>query len=282
MYDQDKDEEFQAREQKKKKARLRDRLYNLAMVVFALVFLASAGLLIKRWYDDRKTENEFSSLASLISTEAADTVSSAPTDSAVQQPQAVDNTAKFAALKARNPDFIGWISIDGTNLDFPVMYTPDRENFYLRHDFNGEYSNYGVPYLDEDCTLTADTQGDNLVIYGHNMKTGTIFGCLTEYKKADYYASHPNIELDTLYGDGQYEVYAAFAIDVIQDQNFLYNTYLDMDEETFNQFVGEVKRRSDVDSGITPQYGDHLLTLSTCEYSTSNGRYVVCARKLEN
>ena len=114
------------------------------------------------------------------------------------------------------------------------------------------------------------------------MKTGTIFGCLTEYKKAAYYQEHPYIEFDTLYGDAKYEVFAAFAIDVVQDTSFVYNQYVDMDEDTYSDYVAEVIRRSDVDSGIRPEYGEQLLTLSTCEYSSANGRYVVVARKVSS
>ena len=243
--------------------------YTVALAFFALVFVASAGALLSRLWQDKQTESEFTQLESLIAEPGTETVSVETT---------VDNATRFAPLVARNPDFVGWIKIEGTNLSFPVMYSPDRPDFYLRHDFSQEYSNYGTPYLDEDCTLTADAQSNNLVIYGHNMKTGTIFGCLTDYKKASMYEEHPTIRLDTLYGGGDYEVYAAFAIDVVQDTSFPYNTFLDMDEATFNEFVAETKRRSDVDSGITPSYGDQLLTLSTCEYSSANGRYVVCAR----
>ena len=243
--------------------------YTVALAFFALVFVASAGALLSRLWQDKQTESEFTQLESLIAEPSTETVSVETT---------VDNATRFAPLVARNPDFVGWIKIEGTNLSFPVMYSPDRPDFYLRHDFSQEYSNYGTPYLDEDCTLTADAQSNNLVIYGHNMKTGTIFGCLTDYKAASMYEEHPTIRLDTLYGGGDYEVYAAFAIDVVQDTSFPYNTFLDMDEATFNEFVAETKRRSDVDSGITPSYGDQLLTLSTCEYSSANGRYVVCAR----
>ena len=243
--------------------------YTVALAFFALVFVASAGALLSRLWQDKQTESEFTQLESLIAEPSTETVSVETT---------VDNATRFAPLVARNPDFVGWIKIEGTNLSFPVMYSPDRPDFYLRHDFSQEYSNYGTPYLDEDCTLTADAQSNNLVIYGHNMKTGTIFGCLTYYKEASMYEEHPTIRLDTLYGGGDYEVYAAFAIDVVQDTSFPYNTFLDMDEATFNEFVAETKRRSDVDSGITPSYGDQLLTLSTCEYSSANGRYVVCAR----
>ena len=170
--------------------------------------------------------------------------------------------------------------IDGTNLDFPVMYAPDNKDFYLRHDFNNAYSVYGVPYLDEQTTLGANAESDNLIIYGHNMKTGTIFGCLTEYRKADYYQEHPFIEFDTVYGDAKYEVFGAFTIDVVNDTSFIYNQYIDMDEDTYNRYVDQVISRSDVDSGIRPAYGEQLLTLSTCEYSSANGRYVVVARRV--
>lgn len=249
------------------------RIYTIAMIFFAVLFLVSAGMLLKRYLEDRRTENEFASLAALVETQPAAEGSGA----APQQTQ--DPAEKFAALRQRNEDFIGWISIEGTNLDFPVMYRPDSKDYYLRHGFDGEYSNYGVPYLDEDCTLTAENRSQNLVIYGHNMKTGTIFGCLTDYKKADTYRKHPVIEFDTLYGDGSYEVFAAFAIDVVEEPDFAYYDAIDLDESAFNAFVAEVKRRSDVDSGITPVHGEDLITLSTCEYSTANGRYVVCARR---
>lgn len=248
--------------------------YTVAMIFFGAVFLVSAGLLVKRFLDDRKTENEFASLQAMIDTTAT-TDTPDPTGENVNP-----NGAKFAALRDKNSDFIGWISIDGTNLDFPVMYAPTNKDFYLRHDFNKEYSIYGVPYLDEKTTLGANAESDNLIIYGHNMKTGTIFGCLTGYKKADYYQQHPYIEFDTVYGDAQYEVFAAFAIDVVNDTSFVYNQYVDMDEESYNAYVEEVCRRSDVDTGIRPAYGEQLLTLSTCEYSTENGRFVVVARRV--
>ena len=275
FYDQDHDTEYQKKGRRKgrKKHSGSDILYTVAIIIFALIFLVSGGMLLKRYLDDRQLESDMAELSSLID----DTAATGESDTAE------DNSAKFARLLERNADFIGWISIEGTNLDYPVMQTgTDRTDYYLRRDFNGEYDNYGTPYLDEDCTLGADGQSSNLIIYGHNMKTGTIFGCLTGYKESSYYAEHPYIQFDTLYGDGTYEVFAAFAIDVVSDTSFAYNTYIDMDEAAFDEFVGEVKRRSNVDSGITPEYGDELLTLSTCEYSSSNGRYVVCARRVQN
>ena len=274
FYDQDHDADFEARQSAKARRRRSDRLYTAAMVVFAAIFLVSGGMLVKRFLEDRKTETQFSDLAALIDT-------TAPAEPAPEEEPAESNAAKFAALKARNAEFIGWISIDGTSLDYPVMYSPTREDFYLKHDFEGNYSDYGVPYLDVNCKMDAGGQSDNLVIYGHNMKTGTIFGCLTEYKKESWYAHHPVITFDTLYGDAEYEVFAAFAIDVETDQSCLYNEYLDVSQTKFDEYVAEVRRRSDVKTDIVPRYGDQLLTLSTCEYSTANGRYVVVARRVE-
>ena len=255
---------------KKRKKGKADIFYNVAILVCLAVFLVSGGLLLKRYFDDRRSESEFAALESLI-------VSDAPAADGEET-----NSAKFAALRDQNSDFIGWISIDDTKLDFPVMYAPNNKDFYLRHDFNKEYSVYGVPYLDEKTTLGANDQSENLVIYGHNMKTGTIFGCLTGYKEASYYQQHPYVQFDTVYGDGTYEVFAAFSIDVAADTSFVYNQYVDMDEETYDTYVEEVISRSDVDTGIRPVYGEQLLTLSTCEYSSDNGRYVVVARRVDS
>ena len=240
FYDQDNDEDYRRRETAKCKKKRGNLLYTLAMIVFAAIFLISGGLLVKRFLDDRRTESEFADLQSMIDTAATP----APAGENVNP-----NGARFAALRDKNSDFIGWISIDGTNLDFPVMYAPDNKDFYLRHDFNKAYS---------------------------------VFGCLTEYRKTDYYQEHPSIEFDTVYGDAKYEVFGAFTIDVVNDTSFIYNQYIDMDEDTYNRYVDQVISRSDVDSGIRPAYGEQLLTLSTCEYSSANGRYVVVARRVSD
>ena len=137
FYDQDNDEDYRRRETAKCKKKRGNLLYTLAMIVFAAIFLISGGLLVKRFLDDRKTESEFADLQSMIDTAATP----APAGENLNP-----NGARFAALRDKNSDFIGWISIDGTNLDFPVMYAPDNKDFYLRHDFNKAYSVYGVPY----------------------------------------------------------------------------------------------------------------------------------------
>lgn len=278
FYDQDRDPAFAPQQPQRKRSRAKrrsghkgDLIFLLLTLLFSAALLISGGVLVKRYLDDRKTQDDFAALQDLMPT---------PQPAAADETAPVDNTDRFAALQAQNSECVGWISIDYTDLSYPVMYSPTRPNFYLKHDFQGEYSDYGVPYLDEDCTLTAEGCSNNLIIYGHNMKTGIIFRPLVGYLQKDFYTVHPRLRLDTLYDSAEYEVFAAFEIDVVQEPDFVYNEYHDMDEETFDWFVAEVKRRSPVDSGITPVYGDQLLTLSTCEYTTANGRMVVCARRV--
>ncbi|MGN0983832.1 MAG: class B sortase [Gemmiger sp.] len=273
------DENWEEEEEPERPVRsVASRLYMASIIVFAAIFLVSGGMLLKRLWEDRQAENEFANLHSMIAA-TPEPNGQAPDG---QQPDAAQNAAiRFEALKEANADFLGWITLAGTELDLPVMHTgTDRTDYYLRRDFNREYSVYGVPYLDEECTIGAEQSSQNLVIYGHNMKTGTIFGCLTGYKKPSYYEEHPYIQFDTLYGEGTYQVFAAFAIDVVEDPSFAYNTYIDLDEAAYNSYVQQVIARSDVNTGIVPAYGEQLLTLSTCEYSTENGRYVVVARRV--
>ena len=257
---------------------MKSKYLMIGAAVCAALFLFSGIMLCRQYADEQQSAEAFEQIAALVETEPA------PADTPPETEPLPELTAfeKYRAVQEQNSDFLGWLSILGTNIDYPVMQTVDEPNFYLKRGFDKQYSDYGVPYLDEKTTIGANAQSNNLIVYGHNMKTGTIFGCLTEYKKAAYYQEHPYIEFDTLYGDAKYEVFAAFAIDVVQDTSFVYNQYVDMDEDTYNDYVAEVIRRSDVDSGIRPEYGEQLLTLSTCEYSSANGRYVVVARKVSS
>ena len=284
FYDQDQDQDFDrsgkrrgsARKKRRKKVSGRNILYDIAIVIFAAVFLVCGGLLVKRYFDDQALANEMTELESLIDEDAQPQTSTA---SGTDAPAEESNAVKFARLSELNPDFVGWIRIEDTNLSFPVMQSVDRKDFYLNHNFEGEYDVYGVPYLDEDCVLSPEGQSNNFIIYGHHMKSGTVFGSLPNYRDYSYYQEHPYIEFDTLYGDATYEVFAAFAIDVVTD-SFTFNTYINMDEASFADFISQVEARSSLDTGITPVYGDQLLTLSTCDYSSDNGRFVVCARRV--
>lgn len=183
---------------------------------------------------------------------------------------------KYAALFAQNNDFIGWIRIDGTNVNYPVMQTPNKPDFYLKRSFDKSYSDYGVPYIDEACMTGIS---NNLVIYGHHMNDGSMFADLCKYTDADFCKEHPEIAFDTLSNLGKYEVVAAFKFNTNRE-SFKYNEYTLMDEAQFAEFMENVRARQLYDTGVTAEYGDQLLTLSTCEYTYPNGRFVVVAKKV--
>ena len=185
---------------------------------------------------------------------------------------------QYAALNRQNPDLFGWVQIEGTPIDYPVMFTPDDPEHYLHRDFNGSYSSSGVPFLDADCK----EDGNLYLVYGHHMKNGSMFATLGKYDSSQYWEEHPVILFDTLTETGDYEIMAAFYAKVTGagSGGFQYYDYTDLsDPEVFDEYVSNVKRLSVIDTGITAEYGDRLVTLSTCSYHTSDGRFVVVGRQ---
>lgn len=200
-------------------------------------------------------------------------------DSSTGEPETPAMLPGYAALYAENPDLFGWVQIPDTELSYPVMYTSDDPEYYLRRAFDGSESVSGVPFLDGDCP----EDGGNYLIYGHHMSGGTMFALLPSYAKQDFYEEHPVIRFDTLFERGKYEVMAAFysqAYGTDEQDVFRYYQYTDLRcPERFQEYVEQVTAAALYDTGITAEYGDQLLTLSTCSYHTDNGRFVVVARK---
>ena len=157
---------------------------------------------------------------------------------------------RYAAVFAQNNDFIGWIRIDGTNVNYPVMQTPNKPDFYLKHSFDKSYSDYGVPYIDEACMTWIS---NNLVIYGHHMNDGSMFADLCKYTDADFCKEHPTIAFDTLSNLGKYEVVAAVKFNSNRE-NFKYNEYTLMDEVQFDEFMKKIHARQHYDTRVTAEY----------------------------
>ena len=181
---------------------------------------------------------------------------------------------KYGALFEQNEDMIGWIAIDGTAINYPVMHTPDRKDFYLSRNFEKESCNYGVPYVAENCSVSPP--GDNIVIYGHNMKNGAMFAALENYKSKEFYEEHPVIRFDTRAGFGLYEIVAAFKV---YPADFDYHLFADAaGQAEFDEYIRRCKELSFYDIGVTAEYGDKLISLSTCEYTQQDNRLVVVAK----
>ena len=177
-----------------------------------------------------------------------------------------------------NSDFVGWISIDGTNINYPVMQTPNSPDFYLKRGFDKNYSDYGVPYVQENCLIG---QSDNCVIYGHHMNDGSMFADLCKYESESFYREHPTIRFDTLAGFGEYEIVCVFKTAAYAEDGFKYYHFVDAEnEEAFQAFIRACQALALYDTGVSAEYGDKLITLSTCEYSRTNGRMVVVAKRV--
>lgn len=203
-------------------------------------------------------------------TQAATEPSTAPT-----QPPVLE---KYRELSEENPDLFGWITIEDTKIDYPVMYTPEEPEKYLHLSFQQEYSYGGTPFLEDACDLNSD----NIIIYAHNMTNGTMFRDLIKYEQKNFWQAHPTIRFDTLYEEGEYEVLAAFYDRVYKktDTCFKFYQFINAEDEAdFNNALENYREKALYDTGVTAEYGDQLITLVTCAYHTDNGRFVVVARK---
>lgn len=189
----------------------------------------------------------------------------------------------YRTLYRQNPDMIGWLRIDGTDIDLPVVQTPGDNEYYLRRGFDGLYSTGGTLFLDERCSIDAENPTANWLIYGHNMADGSMFGELTRYRDEDFYKEHPTFTFDTIYETGTWQVVAALDTTLGADA-LPYYTFFDADTPS------EWKKRVDAildlalyDTGVTPEYGQQLLTLSTCGNTTpsTDTRFALLAVRVE-
>lgn len=210
--------------------------------------------------------------------EIAEVVDSAPDDEVIPSNEGGDILAKYKELFLQNEDMVGWISIAGTTINYPVMQTKNNPNFYLKHNFEKEYSDLGIPYVQENCDLSTS---DNLIIYGHHIKGQKMFGALEDFKSQSFYEEHRTIQFDTLTEQAGYEIVTVFKTVAYSSAGFRYYDFVDAEsEEDFNAYIAKCRELALYDTGVTAEYGDRLITLSTCEYSAQNGRLVVVAKKV--
>ena len=185
---------------------------------------------------------------------------------------------KYQALYEENPEFFGWIRMEGTVLDYPVMRSFEDNDEYLYGDFEGDYCYAGVPFAD----YRSERDSDNILIYGHNIRDGSMFRPLFKYEDEDYWREHPTIMFSDLYGDYEYEVLAVFRDRVYYKYEDVFKFYQFMDAENAEDFdyaISQFKEKSLYDTGVDAEYGDKLITLITCAYHVEDGRFVVVARR---
>lgn len=250
--------------------------------VFALLLSAVVvfcGVQIRQEYSNRQKDiDAFAKLAELAEIkepdepkETAELRNVEDTDEESDAP-ALTVRHDIPLLVSRNSDCIGWITIDNTAVDYPVMHTPDRPQKYLRRNFYQQYSDSGVPFLDYRCTLDSD----NLIIYGHNMRNGTMFSALKDYLNDGHPASHPTILLETEDGAHEFKIFAVVSVDKLDTW---YNFIHAETEDDFNDAIQRIIQNAYYTDGDIPEYGDRLLTLSTCYGSARSSRLIIIARE---
>ena len=282
-------------ENTKKKVNIKKIIYYSLIGLFGAAFVVSLVLIGNYFLNSKKIENEYDDLANLRASIQANQATTLPgttaatTPTAPDQPPATTPTEPPAPTEPQmlpeqqpfydlNNDMVGWIYIPGTNVNYPVMQTPDNKDYYLKRTFYKMWSDWGAIYAREDCDI--NTPSDNITLYGHHMADNSMFASLDYYKKQSFWQDHQTFSFDTLYERHTYQVFAVFKT-TGNVGGFPYHQFVNAaSEEEFNQFVADIKSMAFYETGISAEYGDKLLCLSTCEYTLNNGRFVVVAKRI--
>jgi SrtB family sortase len=185
---------------------------------------------------------------------------------------------EYEELASKNADMAGWLTVEGTDINYPVLHRSDN-SFYLDHNFYGEHDRNGSLFIDRYCSIFP--QSENIIIYGHNVDNAPSFGQIKFFKDKPFRNYHPYITFNTIYEKGKYEIVSVFTTSV-EKQGFQYYLFYGYDnEEQFNEFADYIMANAEYDTGVECHYGDKFLTLSTCDNSVSDGRFVVVAKKVE-
>lgn len=205
-----------------------------------------------------------------------------------------DMLPKMREYYEKNNDCVGWLKIDDMVIDYPVMQTPDNEDYYLDRDFDGNESSAGSLIMDTDSVVGDGTLANeyldgtkpstNLIIHGHNMRNGSMFGDLDKYRKQDFEKTHSIIKFCSLYEEREYEIVSVFLSQVYRkDQDvFKYYKFFEANtKEEFDDYYKNVKKLQLYDTDVTAEFGDEFITLSVCAYHVENGRLVVTAKRIK-
>jgi len=226
----------------------------LALIFFCLLLSAvvlSGVKIYSELREQQKEKEDFAAVAEIaelpMAEAPAESVTNAETETSAEPTEQPAAEHDIQALIAENADCIGWLSIDGTNISYPVMYTPSEPQKYLRRNFYGKYSQSGVPFLDGRC----DIQSTNLIIYGHNMKNGTMFADLKKYVDKDFLSAHRTVKFETMDGIRYFTVTEILRTDIT-------DAWYDR---------------------IAVEDGSRCLILSTCYGSGKDGRLLIIAEE---
>lgn len=243
-------------------------LFWLLLLLCLAVFIFSAWKICSYFLAGRESQSRYQELAAM-----AATVPPATEDIPVSTESGI--LPEYQALLEMNPHLVGWIQIQDTVIDYPVVQTPEDPEYYLHRDFDGSDNPRGCIFADAACDIE---NSSNVTIYGHHMVDGSMFAGLFDYTSQSYWKEHRSIRFDSLTQRRTFEIFAVFRTTASVGEGFAYHKFVDAaDAAEFDAFIAQCKALSLYDTGITPTYGDQIICLSTCEYSRDNGRFVVAA-----
>jgi sortase B len=247
--------------------------FSVILLVFSLVKVAR--ILLQNYAEQQQMKE----LAELWNKESSTGGEAATASPFITKKHDTIMLPEFQELYERNQDIVGWLKMDGTLIDYPIMQNPQDAQFYLNHDFDKKDSKNGLPFLDVYSRINSS---DILLIHGHHMKSGMMFADLMKYKKESYYKEHAIFQFSTLHEKEEYEIIAVILSQVYRKSDDVFKYYQIEKTGTsaeFDSYIQNIKKLALYDTGVTAEYGDKLIVLSTCDYSTDNGRLAVIARK---
>ena len=260
-------------------------LGTIILIIAIICFGWSAFSLGKYAWQTWTTQKNLDNLADKVNN---DTISIPDTDkeSGESEDPVSESEAmmeKYGELYKENKDFIGWLSVEGTKINYPVMYTPNDPEYYLRKNFDGDYDIGGMLFVDARCTFNPTST--DTIIYGHHMNNGTMFGPLMDFQDNDYLKKHSIVTFDTMYRPGTYKIFASFQSKAYDPDSEEFKYYDFINAETaydFEEYLNNIKNLSlYYDEENAPSFGDEIITLSTCDYYTTDGRFAVLAKRIK-
>lgn len=256
-----------------------NKKYIIILLLLIVILAISSFFIIKEFAENKKETDIYDELQEIVIEENTD-IDTKNVDTEIEKSEGESsNKYNLENIAKINSDVVGWIKIENTNIDYPVMQNGD---YYLHRNIYKNYSSHGTPYLAEYCNIQ---YSDNLIIYGHHMNDNSMFAQLDNYKTHSFYEDHKYIKFYSYYNgktiEKTYEVAIAFKTVVYSDKGFKYYNYTNFsDVQELNDFIENCRKLEFYNTGIDINYGDKLITLSTCEYSQKNGRIVVVAKQI--
>lgn len=276
-------------------------LFIVCAIAVAAALIATAVIMVNRSKTKKMAEQQKEILNEMISAtlppieedEIVVTLTPAVTEAPEPEPIEYEILEDYKLLYELNPDFIGWLKVDDTVIDYPVVKSPDDEIKYLYKNFMGEDDLNGTLFMNINSIVGVGTKefeyrdgfppSTNMIIYGHTMKSGEMFGNLNRYESEEYGKEHHIIKFDSLYEKRQYELISVFYSQVFDDDSTefkYYDFHQANTQEEFDYWYDNIKALSIYDTGVTAELGDEFITLTCCAYHVTNGRFVVVAKRV--